>query len=75
MKVPRDAENPSMHDVFKVSFWQFLTRRRHLRTEYLRRRQAARFNDLKVTHARIDEWADRKRAETEAKKAARRGRT
>jgi len=41
VKVPRDPDNPTMADTFKVSTWRFLRSPRTVREEHMRRRRQA----------------------------------
>jgi hypothetical protein len=70
-RVPVDAESPTFDDVFKVSFWRWLTSRAADRHEWRRRRDTAAQVAQRNRNQRTQEWADRKRAEHAARKAAR----
>ena len=70
-QVPEDFETPTFDHTFKVGFVRWLKSTKAEREEWARRRNAAAAEAKEGQDTRVDEWAERKITEQEARKARR----
>jgi hypothetical protein len=71
-RVPSDPDNPTFDDTFEVNTRQWMTSSKADRLEWQRRRNAAAKVAKTNQDARAEAWAERKIAEGEARREAKR---